>query len=490
MKTEKCYFHVKESSADIRFIGRERELKRLRGFKNKRGASLIVIRGRRRIGKSRLIEEFAKDFEHSYTFTGLPPEKGASAETQKKQFIVQMQQQQIPRLGGNDWSDLFLDLANHCQKGPILIALDEITWMGSKDPSFLGKLKTAWDLHFKKNQQLILVVSGSDSTWIKTNILSSTGFVGRISYRLKLEELPLEVCAQFFRPIEEGASAYEIFKVLSITGGIPRYLEEVQPHLSAEENLLDLCFDPGGLLCNEFDQMFSTLFGRRFDTYKEIITALAQGAQSIEQIAKFMQRSPGGDLSRYLNDLSESGFVTKWKPWHLKDGKPTKHVYYRIRDLYTRFYLKFIEPIRMQIDAHAISELPKGWQSILGLQFESLVLNHANELHPLIGVPEIEIIAAGPYLQKKTTKHDGCQIDYLVQSKFDTLHLCEIKFSREPIGTKVINEVKRKIERLERPRGMSIRPVLVHVNGVTDELLARNYFASVIDFSDLLAVQV
>ena len=96
-------------------------------------------------------------------------------------------------------------------------------------------------------------------------------------------------------------------------------------------------------------------------------------------------------------------------------------------------------------------------------------------------------MSAGPYFQTQTKKREGCQIDYLVQTKFDTLYLCEIKFSRKELGADVIAEVKEKVRRLERPSGLSIRPVLVHVNGVTDELLARDYFANIVSFADLIS---
>ena len=82
------------------------------------------------------------------------------------------------------------------QKGG-LIVLDEITWMGSKDPTFMPKLKTAWDWHFKKNNKLIMIITGSNSTWIQKNILSSTGFYGRVSLRILLKELPIEDCNVF-----------------------------------------------------------------------------------------------------------------------------------------------------------------------------------------------------------------------------------------------------------------------------------------------------
>ena len=476
-------FYVKRGLG-VKFIGRESEVEKLRRFKRKDMASLIVIRGRRRIGKSRLIEEFAEEFSRSFIFTGLPPEEKVTAETQRQEFITQMQQQQIPRLGYDDWSDLFLDLAKHCQKGEVLIALDEITWMGSKDPAFLGKLKTAWDRYFKKNPELVLIISGSDSSWIQENILSSTGFVGRISYRLKLEELPLQSCHHFF---SADASPYEMFKVLSVTGGIPRYLEEIKPKSSAERNICDLCFDSGGLLFNEFKQLFSSLFSQRGSTYTLILNSVKNGARTVKEIASALNRKPGGDLSHYLEDLIQAGFIQKFRQWHLTNPRAGELYRYRIRDNYTRFYLKFIEPLYEQIEENGSAELPIGWHTILGLQFESLVVNHSKELHHLLKIPDPELICAGPYFQTKTEKREGCQVDYLIQTKFDTLYLCEVKFSRKELSPDVITEVEEKIRRLERPKSMSIRPILIHVNGVTDELLARDYFANIIDFSDFLS---
>ena len=84
------------------------------------------------------------------------------------------------------------------------------------------------------------------STWIDENILSSTGFMGRISLELTLNELPLSTCNLFWR--KKMVSAYDKFKILSVTGGVPRYLEEIDPAVSAEENIYKLAFRKGGLL--------------------------------------------------------------------------------------------------------------------------------------------------------------------------------------------------------------------------------------------------
>jgi uncharacterized protein len=122
----------------------------------------------------------------------------------------------------------------------------------------------------------------------------------------------------------------------------------------------------------------------------------------------------------------------------------------------------------------------------MGLQFENLVLNNRQQLHRLLGLNPEEIVNDNPFYQHKTARQPGCQIDYLIQTKFDTLYVCEMKFSRNEIGSAVIQEIRAKIDALSRPRGMSCRPVLIHVNGVNEEVIDSDYFAHILDMSRLL----
>lgn len=334
-----------------KFIGRKKELKQLNLLLKKTSASLVVVKGRRRIGKSRLIQEFGKNLV-TYTFSGVPPTEKTSHKDQLIEFGWQLGKALgQPPFKDDDWNDLFLRLANHTREGRVLILLDEISWIGSKDPNFLGKLKNVWDLEFKKNPNLILVLCGSVSSWIEKNILSSTGFLGRISLQLTLEELPLSDCNQFWPKLGEPAardliSPYEKFKILSVTGGIPRYLEEIQPSLSADENIRNLCFDKSGILFNEFNQIFTDIFSKRNETYKRIVQCLADGRYEFDEIYKKLGLEKSGAISEYLDELIKSGFVRRDHSWHLKNGNQSKLSSYRISDNYLRFYLKYIDSVK------------------------------------------------------------------------------------------------------------------------------------------------
>lgn len=472
------------------FIGREAELKTLEGVSRKNSASLIVLKGRRRIGKSRLIEEFAKS-QQFYSFTGLPPTSETTAQSQREAFAKQFKKAfNVSPEKIDDWWDLLWSVAELTKEDKTIILFDEISWMGSKDADFLGKLKTVWDNYFKKNSKLILILCGSISSWIEENILSSTGFMGRLSLTLTLEELPLHECNKFWNTYK-SLSAYEKFKVLAVTGGIPRYLEEVQSHLPAEENIRQLSFNKSGILFNEFDQIFSDLFSSRSNIYKQIVTCLGDSKADRNYIAKYLDIEVGGVISSYLDDLVTAGFLSRDFSWQLKNGKTSKLSHYRLSDNYLRFYLKIIEPNKRKIESgifqeRTLTSLP-GLNTIMGLQFENLVLNNRKLIHELLNIRPEDIISEGPYFQRKTARQPGCQIDYLIQTKFDCLYICEIKFSRYEIKKEIINEIDEKISRVKRPRYFSCRPVLIHVNGVTEELEDSEYFVKIISFEHLLA---
>ena len=474
----------------MKFIGRQQELKTLSKFLKKKTSSMIVVQGRRRIGKSRLIEEFAKGYTF-FQFSGIAPTSGITAQSQRDEFSRQLAQQtDLPEVYADDWGKLFVLLNEKLKKGRVIVLFDEISWMGSRDPEFLGKLKNAWDLYFKKNPELILFLCGSASAWIEKNILSSTGFMGRVSYRMLLEELSLSECNQFWSGIGSRISAYEKFKVLSITGGVPRYLEEIIPSLSAEENIKDLCFSKGGVLVNEFDDIFSDLFFQKSKTYKKMVQTLSEKSCEMTEISALAGVESSGFLSEYLTDLMKSGFISRDFTWDLKTGRMGKLSHYRLSDNYLRFYLRYIEPIRPQIEIGAfvlksVTSL-SGWDAMMGLQFENLVLRNRHLIKDILNLRADEVKIDNPYFQRKTVRKAGCQIDYLIQTKFGGLYLCEIKFSRNLISTSVIAEVQSKIDALSPPKGMSCRPILVHVNGVTDELVDSGFFADIIDFSQFL----
>ena len=281
------------------FFGRERELALLENQLKKKSAQLIVIRGRRRIGKSRLVQEFSKKTGFkTLTFSGILPVKKTTAQSQRESLHVDANLG-IPGVNPDDWGNLFWHLSQHTKQGPVILFLDEISWMGQKDFDFLGKLKNAWDLHFSQNPNLVLILCGSVSSWIEEKILQNPAFLGRISLKIHLDELPLYVCNKFWGTQKDQISAYDKLKLLSVTGGIPRYLEEIQSQTPADDNIRALCFQKEGILFSEFDNIFSDLFNKKSASYEKIVNVLAKSSFELKELYTKLGVKKSGKLSPF-----------------------------------------------------------------------------------------------------------------------------------------------------------------------------------------------
>lgn len=468
------------------FIGRKFELSQLNTFFNRKIAGLAVCCGRRRIGKSTLIQHAAKNTRF-LEFYGLPPRKAQTNQAQLDHFSTLLAKNfNIPKAIFSNWHDALTMLATLSQSGPYIIFLDEISWMGGKDPDFPGKLKGLWDTHFKKNPELRLIICGSVSSWIQKNILKNKGFMGRTSLTITLKELPLHDANRFWQD-HPLISTREKFKLLSVTGGVPRYLEEIDPHLSAEQNIKQLCFTPGGILLDEYDKIFNDLFGKKRSGYEEIITTILNRSLTVDEICKKLNCNPSGAIYEKLTELKECGFIEKDCVW-AGDKKSRKLNKYRLKDNYIRFYLKYIAPQKNLIEEGLLNDVNlenlTDWESIMGLQFENLVLSNLPAIRKLLDIAPESLLSAAPYFQNPTKRQPGCQIDFLFQTTF-TYYVGEIKFAQQ-IGLEIIQEVSEKIGKLDIPKGISVRPVLIYQGDLSKNIISQNYFSHLISFKKLL----
>lgn len=471
------------------FVGRENDLKLLNGLFDLNKAAIAVCAGRRRIGKSTLIQQFGRKAKTFLEFQGLPPREGITKKDQLNAFSEQLAKQtSLPKLNLESWFQAFSLLNNVIKKEKTVILLDEISWMAIRDKDFAGQLKIAWDTELKHHSKLILVLCGSVSSWIDENIFNSAGFVGRISLKLAPGELSLFHCNLFWGKKADRVDTKEKLKMLSVTGGVPRYLEEINPNLPAEENIRRICFSKEGFLFSEFDQIFRDIFSSRATAYKRIVSALVGSPKTLSNVADYLKRERGGDLSRYLDDLSASGFISKDVVFGPGQKGASKLVRYRLKDNYLRFYLKYLEPIKDKIEKGLFSEVAMEslteWETIMGFQFENLVLNNIRSVCSLLAINKNTVKSAAPYFQRKTQRKKPCQIDLLIETKY-TVYVCEIKF-RKIISKAVINDVQVKIERLKLPDGISARPILIYSGGLHPGIEEDGFFDRILHFDELL----
>ena len=472
------------------FVGRERDLKDLEALWGRDHGVLVTCRGRRRIGKSTLIEEFAaRTADRFVCIEGLPPRKGMTDATQRRWFCEKVAEyaEKEPVFAAT-WSLAFAQLDELLASGggrKTVVLLDEISWLGGYNPDFPGYLKEAWDRKFRKHPDLVFVLCGSVSAWIAENILDSTGFVGRDSLDIELKELPPFQCQQLLGPAAERMSVREKIDLLSVTGGVPKYLEDVRPELSVDENVRRMCFMPRGILFREFDETFNGVFGRKAKVRGRILRMLMSGPKSAAELAKLDERTPNGSYARALKDLRMAGYVAGDGGLNPLTGEPLREERFRISDNYTRFYLHYIEPRRrmVQDDLFEFSSLEqlKGLESMFGLQFENLVLNNLQMLFPMLGLEASLVLSAAPYCQRAASGREGCQIDLMIQTQ-RMLMAVEIKRRRE-IGHGIIDEFDAKVKKLKFGGHLSLRTALIYDGRLSPSVAADRYFDFIIPAS-------
>ena len=281
--------------------------------------------------------------------------------------------------------------------------------------------------------------------------------------------------------------------MLSVTGGVPRYLEEVSPRLSAEENIRRLAFSPKGVLREDFDEMFTDVITEKPRFAARVLRSLVDGPKSCAEVAKALGIGKGGDVSRAMMTLEESGFVAPECVRNPETGESLRERRYRMRDNYARFYLRYIEPQKDVIDQgmFRFSSLREfeGLDTVMGLAFENLVVNNYPELISHLHLSRSLIMSAGPYRRKGTKGKNGrkgCQIDLLIQTR-KALCFVEVKRQRE-ITRDVIAQVDEQVRAISRKEGVSAKTALVYDGHLSEVAAADGYFDAIVPFKALLGL--
>ena len=218
-----------------------------------------------------------------------------------------------------------------------------------------------------------------------------------------------------------------------------------------------------------------------------MLAALSSGPKTVSEISQALGVVRNGTLADELKELDTAGFVAQDRGINPETGRPALEIKYRIKDCYTRFYLHYIEPVRERITKglYAIASLDSmpGWDAMLGLQFETLVMNNFHSLLPALGLDQANILSAGPYA-RRGKRGEGCQIDILFQTEF-LAYAVEVKRMKN-IDLSVIDDVKAKLSRFPRRENVTLRKALVYDGTLSPQVEERRYFDALIPARSLM----
>lgn len=413
-------------------VGRQREINDLNRLYDGNKAELVAIYGRRRVGKTFLVDEV---FGERITFrhAGLSPEGEEAAGLLKAQLdhfynslIIQgMKKCKKP----DNWLDAFLLLEKYLQKkddgSRQLVFMDELPWLDTPRSGFLRAFEGFWNNWGCHRKNLMVVVCGSANSWILNNLINNHGgLYNRVTYQIKLSPFSLRECAEFYNENHVSLSNYDIVQSYMILGGIPYYMGYFDPELSLAQNIDHLFFERNSALKDEYDRLFESVFVNpgAMKTILEVLSARNAG-YTRKEISERTGFSNGGGLSRYLNALVTGDFVVKYVPF----GFGKREEYYKLTDPFCLFYLLFREAIDRGDDEfwqHNLTAQPVVvWR---GYSFENVCFNHIPQIKKALGISGVTTSASA--WSKREDDEEGAQIDLLLSRNDNVLNMCEIKF--------------------------------------------------------------
>ncbi len=466
-------------------IGRKSELKQLEKCYNSKQSQLVIVSGRRRIGKTYLIDE-AFNGKITFKLTGA---RNQNLSEQLDNFDKELYHLSKIEKKSKTWSDAFLSLREYLDSFDSTIRLvvffDEMPWLDSKKSKFLESFEYFWNHYGSSKNNLLFIVCGSSSSWIQDKIIKNKGgLFDRHSALITLKPFTLEETEQYLVSKEIYWSKEDIVRLYMVLGGIPYYLNYIDRDLTLNENIDSMFFDSNASLKNEFNILYSTLFENE-EGITKIVELLGKHRYGIsrKEIAENANFSYNGVLSKMLNSLEVSGFVESYVRYGDK-----KEIVYRLCDYYSLFYLKFIKN-KDNNDHHfwSNSYLSQSRINYEALGFELVCLNQIDKIKSALSIGGV-LSSNYPWYKRSNDESEGAQLDLVIDRKDRVTTICEIKFynSEFEIDKEYALKLRRKIDIYRKTTNTknTIQLVLISTYGLKKNMYS-NMINRVITIEDL-----
>ena len=469
-------------------IGREKEIRELTAAAASPVAEMIALVGRRRVGKTFLVKSV---YAGSLTFE-LVGTQGGSVKEQLTGFqfaLTRNLPNHIPNRPIDNWltafQELVLALEQRVEKTQPILFFDELPWLAKSDASFLRALGWFWNA-WASQQSCVVVICGSAASWMLDNVVNHTGGLhNRITRLLRLQPFTLAETEAFARSRGIRLNRPQLLQLQMTIGGIPMYLNQITAGRSAAENIQAICFRPDGYLFQEFDRLYHSLF-HRAERHVAIVRALARKRMGMtrDDIAKASQISNGGGLTKLLNELAVSGFISIYGGYR----KKVRQRLYRLTDAYSLFYLTYIERLgeNSYPDFRSLSDLPS-YHAWAGYAFENTMLQHVPQIKGALGIGGVGTTVATFY-QRADDDGPGAQIDLLIDRRDKVINICEAKYSENAyrVTKSYAADIERKLSVFTQRTGTKkhLFFTLLTVAGVQDNEYRLNHVDQVLTIDD------
>ena len=448
------------------FVDRAQEMATLQREYGRDGSGLVVLYGRRRVGKTTLISEFIRDKKALFFLASEESESQNRLAFQEKTADF-LNSDLLKNVEVKSWDVLFRAIMDtHFDSKPVIV-LDEFQYLGRSNPAFPSVFQRIWE-EILKDRQVMVILCGSLISMMQSQTLAyDSPLYGRRTAQIRLKQIPFSYYHQFF----PEKSRKELIEMYAVTGGVPKYIELFSQSKDIYSAIEKCVLNRSGYLYDEPHFLLQQEVSE-VGSYFSIIKAIAAGNTKLSAIAGVLEVK-STSLTKYLKTLIDLDILEREVPVTEDSPEKSKRGLYKIKDNYLRFWFAFVYPNMSFIESgHG--------RIVMDKIRKSLVRNHIAFVYEDICRERMwEINAEGvwPFYFSKLGRYWDSkeEIDIAaIDPDGKNLILGECKYWQEPVGVSVLRELEAKAKTVSwEKEKRKTWFVLFSVNGFTEELRAE-----------------
>ncbi len=445
------------------FIDRESEMETLQNEYNRNGSSLVIMYGRRRVGKTTLISEFIKD-KPALFFLASEESEAQNRNAFKDKAADFLESELLKNADIKNWEVIFKTIADTSFDSKPVIVIDEFQYIGKSNPAFPSIFQRIWE-ETLKDKPVMVILCGSLISMMKSQTLSyNSPLYGRRTAQIRLKQIPFRYYQEFF----PGKNRRELIDMYSVTGGVPKYIELFSETDDIYKSIQRCVLNRSGYLYDEphfLLQQEVTEIG----SYFSIIKAIAAGNSKLSAISTVLEIKSTG-LTKYLKTLIDLDILEREVPVTEENPEKSKKGLYRIKDNYIRFWFAFVYPNMSFIESGnsriVMNKIRKGLISgHTAFVYEDVCRERMWDLNAEDCWP-FHFSKIGRWWDGKN------EIDIAaIDPEEKNLILGECKFWQEPVGINIFRELEQKSGSVDwQKQNRHVWFVLFSSAGFTEEL--------------------
>ena len=459
-------------------IGRKKEINTLESIAGSPHASFLALYGRRRVGKTFLINQvFGGQF--AFKMTGVIE---GSLKDQFTAFADAMDEfgYEMPK-EPNSWMSAFIMLKKALvktvkSKKKCVIFIDELPAMDAENSNVAGAVGYFWNEWASLHDNVVLIICGSATSWMITNVIDSKGGLhDRLTNEMPIYPFSLKEVEDYLDAHHFLWNREMILQAYTVFGGIPYYLSLLANDESLVQNIDRLFFSHDTMMRREFRRLFNTLY-KNPNKYMDIIKALSKSRKGMtrEQLAAELKCDNNGHLGNKLEDLVHCDLIRK-NIVREKEIK-RKDAIYQLCDFFCLFYLTFIDRAEIETSYWSYHINTPEINTWMGLAFERVCMAHIPQIKRALRIDGISTLC---YSWRSKESTPAAQIDIIIERADKIVNVCEVKYCQEEYDLD-----KEEYEKINRRKNAFIKETSLRhtpwLTMITTEGIAKGKYAEMI----------